>query len=331
MLVDDVTITIKAGDGGKGGMAFRHTAGTIKTPPDGGNGGRGGDIYFEASHDVSDLSEFRFKKKIEAEDGESGRRNNQYGKAGEDITVKVPIGTTIEDIHTGDVAELDKQGDRFLVARGGRGGLGNREVNKRGRSNPEVLRLEEGEPGEEKEIHLVLKLIAEVGLVGFPNAGKSTLINALTRSKSKIGAYPFTTLEPQLGVMDSIVLADIPGLIEGASSGKGLGIQFLKHIEKTKLLVHLIDVTSENPFDAYMLIRNEFKEYGGVLLEKPEIVVLTKTDLVNENELSEKKEQLQKTGKEITTLSVYDEKSLEKIRTLIQEKVNVLRLEEPTV
>lgn len=320
-LVDDVTIKIKAGDGGNGGRAFHTNYGSMRTVPDGGNGGYGGDVFFEGTSNLNDLSEFRYRKSIKAQDGVRGKNKSLNGAKGKDSVILVPLGTTIIDVNTQDAFEILKHGNRVLAAAGGRGGTGNAEptvkTNRYDHDVPSLL----GQAGESRELHLILNIIADIGLVGLPNAGKSSLLKTVTRATPKIGNYPFTTLEPNLGTMDKITLADIPGLVEGASEGKGLGIQFLKHIEKTKVLVHCIDSTVEDPYKTYQVVRSEFAAYNKKLLSKKEIIFLTKTDLIEKSEVEEKIKALKKNKKEIYTLSIYDQKSVENIEKILKQAV----------
>ncbi len=316
-LIDDVTIRVKAGKGGDGGRSFHQNYGSVKSSADGGSGGRGGDIYFEGTSNLSDLSEFKFKKVVEAPDGARGMNKNLDGKRGESITVLVPLGTTIIDNKTQETVEILESNMPVLLARGGQGQTGNHD------RTDNLNRFEEAraiaQNGEEKELHLILKLIADVGLIGLPNAGKSSLLKTLTAATPKIGNYPFTTLEPNLGVIpgEKIVIADIPGLVEGASRGKGLGIQFLKHIQKTKILFHCIDSLSENPLETYMTVRREFEEYNPEILEKDEIILLTKIDLAQDSQIAKQKMALKKTKRKIVTVSIYDEESIGRLRDVI--------------
>jgi len=321
MLVDDVTITIKAGNGGNGSASLKRNAQTAKGGPDGGNGGNGGNIYFVGSHNVADLSEFRFKKKAKADDGVPGKKNNLYGRNADDLHIVVPIGTRITDTKTNETLEITDETPR-LVAKGGKGGRGNNEF--KSATNQTPLEYEKGEPGEEKEIRLELRLIADIGLVGLPNVGKSSLLSQLTNAQPRIGDYAFTTLEPNLGVMGKTIIADNPGLIEGASSGKGLGIKFLKHIEKTKLLVHCISATDKNPLESYNTIRDEFKAYSKDLLEKPGIVVLTKIDLIDENELKEKLKLLKKTKKPLLYITLANEATIVELKEYLANTLEAL-------
>ena len=315
-LIDDVHITVKAGDGGNGGTAKKQMFGSKKTAPDGGNGGWGGNVYFKGDTNVSDLSQFQFMKKIRAENGVNGLNKDLDGAKGEDVTVLVPFGTTVRDEDTGEWVEILTDLP-FAVAHGGEGGMGNHDY------KPELKKFEsrkfEGEKGEERKLHLVLNLIADIGLVGLPNAGKSSLLKALTNAVPKIGNYPFTTLEPNLGALGNIILADIPGLIEGASKGKGLGIQFLKHIKKTKVLLHCIDVAQEDVAEIYNTVRDEFGEFDKSLLEKEEVILLTKIDLVDKRVVDSKIKELKKLNKKVFAITIYDENSLENLKNIITQ------------
>lgn len=315
MLVDDVTITITAGKGGDGAVSFRRNAQTPRGGPDGGNGGNGGSVYFQGIDDILGLRDFRFKKLIQAEDGIKGAKQNLYGRAGKDIVIKVPVGTLITDQETQEQWEITDTTSKILLAKGGIGGRGNNEFKSAVNQTPRYA--EKGTPGQERVIHLELKLIADIGFIGLPNAGKSSLLKALTNATPKIGNYPFTTLEPHLGMLKGITLADIPGLIEGASTGKGLGIQFLRHVEKTKLLVHCIDITTEKILDTYHIIREELYAYNKAILDKPEIIVLTKSDLITEKEAKEVIKKAKKLKKEVLTVSVINDTELDKLKSFL--------------
>ena len=313
--IDDVHIVVKAGNGGNGATATKQIFGSKKTAPDGGNGGNGGSVYFKADQNLSDLAEFRYKKKIVGVDGVAGSHKDLDGQNGEDITVLVPYGTLITDEKTGEYVELITDLP-FCVARGGQGGMGNHDF------KPALKRFagrkHQGEAGEERALHLVLRLIADVGLVGLPNAGKSSLLKALTNATPKVGDYPFTTLEPNLGAFGKLIIADIPGLIEGASGGKGLGVQFLKHIKKTKILLHCVDGSDPSPVTAYNTVRNEFKSYDPELLTKKEIILVTKTDLVEPADTKKTVAALKKVNKDVMAVSLYDEKSIESVKKLLE-------------
>lgn len=317
MFVDSVTLHIKAGDGGDGSASFLRNGLTAKGGPDGGNGGNGGNIYFQGSTNIRDLKEFRFKKKIRALDGTSGGRQKKYGKNAEHTTVLVPVGTIITDKETGRVYEIMDTEHPYLIALGGRGGRGNVEF--KSATNQAPTFAEKGTKGEEKTLHLELKLIADVGLIGLPNAGKSSLLSVLTHANPKIGNYPFTTLEPNIGMLENFAIADIPGLIEGASQGKGLGIAFLKHIEKTKIIVHCIDVTDENPLQTYQTVRQEFEHFNKKLLEKPEIILLTKTDLVDQAVVAERMHVFKKSHDHVLSVSVFEEKSVIELKEQLKQ------------
>ena len=312
MLIDDVVITIKAGNGGNGSLSFRRNAQTDKGGPDGGNGGNGGSVYLQGSTDIADLAQFRYKKNIRGQNGIAGKQKNLFGKNGEDTIVLVPVGTRVIDTSTGVILEIGKKSEFFLIAHGGKGGKGNNEFKSALNQTP--LEFEKGEKGEEKKVRLELRLIADVGFVGYPNAGKSSLLLALTNATPKIGDYPFTTLEPNLGIAQGIILADIPGIIEGASKGKGLGFRFLRHIEKTKILVYCIDSTEENLWKIYTTLQSEFKAYNASLLEKPELILFTKIDLITPKILVEKQAVFLKEGKKVLGLSIHNEKTLSEFK-----------------
>lgn len=280
--IDEARIAVKAGDGGNGVVSFRREKFIPKGGPDGGNGGNGGSVFVEADRQLNTLLDYRYHRSYEAERGENGRGKNQFGKYGEDVTLRVPCGTIVKDAVTSEtVADLTYDGEAVEVAKGGKGGKGNAEFATSTNQAPRIC--EPGTKGEERELLFELKLLADVGLVGFPNAGKSTLISVMSAARPKIADYPFTTLTPNLGIVrfaegKSFTVADIPGLIEGAHTGKGLGIQFLRHIERTRVLVFLIETTSEDIKKDYKVLRNELSEYSGALVQKPHIVALTKTD-----------------------------------------------------
>ena len=307
MLVDNIDLIIKAGDGGDGAATFLRNEGKAKGGPDGGNGGNGGNIYFRGSTNINDLHEFRYKKRIAAEDGIPGKHKKLFGKNAEHLTIYLPLGTRVTDNVSGKIIEIIDTATAILVAKGGKGGRGNTEFKSATNQTPRYA--EKGTMGEEKKLLLELRLIADVGLIGLPNAGKSSLLSVLTNATPKIGAYAFTTLEPNIGMMNKHAIADIPGLIEGASRGKGLGVEFLKHIEKTKVLVHCIDSSTEDVQKAYSTVRNEFEQYNYSLLDKPEIILLTKTDLTDEEAIKKNVKILEKTGK-VLTCSIYNPETL---------------------
>jgi GTP-binding protein len=317
-LIDDVHITVIAGNGGHGATATKQLFGTKKTAPDGGNGGNGGNIYFIGDNNISDLSEFKFKKKIKAPDGVNGGNKDLDGANAPHMYVKVPFGTLITDVKTGHYVEILSDLP-FCVAYGGHGGMGNHDYKPDLRKM--TYRYQEGEKGDNRELHLVLNLIADIGLVGYPNAGKSSLLKTLTNAVPKIGDYAFTTLEPNLGAMGKTIIADIPGLIEGASEGKGLGIQFLKHIKKTKVLLHCVSVEEDDVVASYESVRSEFKKYDASLLTKKEIVLLTKTDLADKEQIAEKIKELQKVNSHVIDVSIYNEGSINTLKEKIEKLV----------
>lgn len=285
MFLDQVTIFVKAGAGGDGAATFRREAFVPRGGPDGGDGGRGGSVYLEVDPSLTTLRDFQYRHHVRAGSGGRGERQRRHGKAGEDLVLKVPPGTAVYDAETGAlVADLVAAGQRVLVARGGRGGLGNAHFATATHQAPR--HAQKGEPGEERHLRLELRLIADVGLVGLPNAGKSTLLAALTAARPKIAPYPFTTLEPNLAVLDlgeddprRPTIADVPGLIEGASSGAGLGHAFLRHVERTRLLVHVVDGAGRDPEWDFRVIRDELEAYDPALLERPVLVAFNKIDL----------------------------------------------------
>lgn len=319
MFVDSVTINVKAGNGGNGSVHFRRDAQTAKGGPDGGNGGNGGHIYIQGSKNLNDLRQFQFKKSIKAENGVDGQGKNLFGKNASHLTIYVPIGTEVHDLTNNMVTEIVDEERKMLIAHGGKGGRGNYEFKTATNRTP--MEAEKGELGEEKQIHFELKMIAQVGLVGLPNAGKSSLLSVMTRAKPTIGNYPFTTLEPNIGMMDTHAIADIPGLIEGASDGKGLGIKFLKHIEKTHILVHCIDAADEHPEESYKIVREEFGKFSKELLKKTEIILITKTDLVDQDQVTKIKKLFQKKKKKVFTSSIYDEKSIEALKKFLNSVI----------
>lgn len=296
MFIDEARIRVKAGDGGNGCMAFRREKFVPRGGPSGGDGGRGGDVIMESSERHNTLVHFRFNPEHKAERGRHGEGSNCTGREGESLVLKVPVGTELYDDVTGElIHDFAHPDERIVVARGGRGGRGNQHFATPTHQAPREHEL--GRPGEERAYRLELKLLADAGLVGYPNVGKSTLISRLSAARPKIADYPFTTLQPNLGVVtigdppheESFVVADIPGLIEGASAGAGLGVQFLRHIERTRVLVHLVDVSDgsgrESPVDDFKVIQSELKNFGHGLDEKPMIVVASKADVANPEKL----------------------------------------------
>jgi GTP-binding protein len=317
MLIDEATITVKAGNGGNGRSSFKRNAQTAKGGPDGGNAGNGGNVYVVGINDFTTLTEFRYKKNVRAEDGVNGGKQNLYGRNGEDLVIQIPVGTQVTNLTTQESFEVTDTTTKILLAKGGKGGRGNNEF--KSATNQTPYYAEKGESGEEKRISLELKLIADIGLIGLPNSGKSSLLDALTNAHPKIGAYAFTTLEPNLGVLSGLVIADIPGLIEGASMGKGLGDKFLRHVEKTRILIHCLDLLSTDLRKDYQAIKKELEVYNTDLLNKKELLVLTKTDMVDGKTLKKDLKIGEKLNTQCITVSIYDDASLEALKAKILE------------
>ncbi len=310
--VDEITIHATAGHGGSGVVRWLHIKGTEKGGPAGGDGGKGGDIIFEGVRDLAVLSNYRYDKKFRAENGFSGDNNNKHGADGRPIVLQVPVGTIVKDVTRGETIEILAAGDRKVLFKGGPGGFGNDHFKSSTHQNP--MEATPGKPGQAGDIHITLKLIADAGLVGFPNAGKSSLLNALTNATSKVGAYPFTTLSPHLGDLYGYLVADIPGLIEGASTGRGLGSKFLRHVERTRFIVHLVSAEQESLEEAYLNIRKELEAFGSGLADKQELVVLSKTDLLTPEQEKTAIETLKKvSGKEVISISILDDESIKRI------------------
>ncbi len=313
MLIDDLTIRITSGKGGNGIVAFNSNM--MSLGPTGSSGGKGGSIYFEGISDLSALNSLRNQKVFKAEDGEIGHRQLNDGKAGKDLIIKIPVGTVIHNLDTSADHEIVKIGEQIMIAEGGRGGKGN--FHFRGPHNTSPKEFQYGLPGQEFNIRLELKMIADVGLIGLPNAGKSSLINELTNAKSKVANYHFTTLEPHLGVYYDLVLADLPGLIEGASEGKGLGVKFLRHVERTNILFHLVSAESEDPVKDYKSIRKELGAYNKLLLEKDEYLFLSKADMSDEKSNKKKLAQLKKINHNASLLSIHDIDTITKVQKIL--------------
>ena len=322
MLVDDVTIKVQAGAGGKGAVAFNKTK--MMLGPAGGSGGAGGNVWFEGVADISALRQFRHRKDVRAEDGKDGRGQFVDGRAGEDTVLMVPVGTVVHDRAAARTEEIAKIGERVLAAKGGKGGRGNFQF--RSSTNTSPKQAEPGTMGEGATLRLELKLIADVGFVGLPNVGKSTLLNLLTNAKAKVANYAFTTLEPNLGAFYELILADIPGLIEGAHEGKGLGMKFLRHVERTRVLFHCIASDSDDIASDYRTVRTELKAYNPELLKKPEYVFLTRSDMAEDDELVEKIAELKKLKLKPELISAYDEKSLKSVRDALAAVAKAKRI-----
>jgi GTP-binding protein len=338
MFIDEATIRVKAGDGGNGCLAFRREKFVPRGGPSGGDGGKGGDVIMESSERHNTLVHFRFNPEYKAERGRHGEGSNKTGREGADITLKVPVGTMVYDEETGaKVWDFARPDERIIIAHGGRGGRGNARFATSTHQAPREH--EDGRPGEERIFRLELKLLADVGLVGFPNVGKSTLISRISAARPKIADYPFTTLEPNLGVVVagdkkneiSFVVADIPGLIEGAHEGAGLGTQFLRHIERTRLLVHLVDVSdaSGRPdvVNDVEVILGELDSFGAHLAEKPMLMVASKIDAANKDKLAKLKQYCKKKKLPLYPISAVTGEGIEKLKFAMAEKVEALRAE----
>ena len=329
--VDKVNVSVAAGDGGNGKLSFRHEKFIDKGGPDGGDGGHGGDVVLEASRNQNTLAAFRFQKEIKADDGKPGGKTRMHGRSGKPLIVAVPVGTvaTTADGHV--LADLTTDGQREIIAKGGKGGFGNAHFVSSRRQAPNFA--EKGEPGESHSLQFELKMIADVGLVGLPNAGKSTLLSKLSNARPEIADYPFTTLTPNLGVVDvdkesSILMADIPGLIEGAASGKGLGHDFLRHVERTAVILHLIDAYQSNAAEAYITIRDELVAYSKDLGKRSEVIALTKVEGLDEEIINDLISQLRRVVPKKTEIYAISSQAGSGIKPLLfalKEKVNTER------
>lgn len=319
--IDEAKFNVKAGDGGNGCVSFRREKYVPKGGPNGGDGGHGGSVVIVASSKLHSLIDFRFKSHFKAERGMHGQGKNMHGRKGKDCIVTVPVGSVIKDAETNDtLADLVHEGDRFIAAEGGSGGLGNSHFASGSNRTPRFAT--KGKEGEERWLKIELKLIADVGLVGLPNAGKSTLLSKLSAANPKIADYPFTTLEPQLGVLHlpyhkSCIIADIPGLIEGASEGVGLGHIFLRHIERTKILLHVIDASQENAVPDFKIINAELENYKEELLQRKHLVVLNKSDITDVKRLQNLKKYFEQEGYQAVDISALQEDNIESLKELI--------------
>jgi len=303
--VDEITLHLKAGRGGDGVVRWRHEKGIEKGGPWGGNGGRGGDVYAVGVRDIGILAAYKNNKAFEASSGEPGGKALKQGPSGKDFDLKLPVGSKVKNLESGHELEIMEEGERVLLLKGGRGGLGNDHFKSSTNQNP--FQWTPGEPGEEADFEIELLLIVDIGLVGLPNAGKSSMLNALTAARSKVGDFPFTTVEPALGSLYGLVIADIPGLIEGAASGRGLGLKFLRHIERTKALVHCVSAESPDPLSDYQIVRKELGLYNKEIIGKKEVVVLTKVDTLSKEEREEKIKIMGNASMEVLVFSIIDD------------------------
>ncbi len=322
MFVDRVNVVIQAGKGGDGNLSFRHEKFRAKGGPDGGDGGNGGDVVLQASRNQNTLGAFRYKKYLSAKNGEPGGKRKRHGKNGDSLVVDVPVGTMVIDSQNNTLADLTEDGQTEIIASGGKGGFGNAHFISSTRQAPRIA--EKGEQGESIDVTFELKMIADVGIIGLPNAGKSTLLSVVSNAKPEIADYPFTTIRPNLGVVDvnktnSLLLADIPGLIEGASEGKGLGDEFLRHVERTSALLHMIDAYSADNLASYRTINKELADYKVDLSKRPQIVALSKIDGVNEKELASKLKKLKKAVPKGTPVLAFSSNSRQGIDALLRE------------
>lgn len=308
MFVDEITIYARAGKGGDGVVRWRHEKGKEYSGPSGGNGGRGGDVIARAVRDLNVFSAYRHKKEFLAKCGVDGMKDSREGKNGDDLVIDVPIGTIITNKKNGAISELLVEGEKHVLLKGGKGGLGNEHF--KGPKNTRPSECTAGAEGEDADFFMEVRLVVDAGLVGLPNAGKSSLLNMLTRARHKVADYPFTTLAPGLGVLYGYVLADIPGIIRGAASGKGLGHTFLRHINRARVLLHCVSLENEDIMEAYKTIRGELEMYDSELAAKREIIILTKSDIVSEKEAISAVAKMEDVNKNIFVVSIYDDGSI---------------------
>lgn len=329
MFIDEVEISLKAGKGGNGVATFRHEKFVPKGGPDGGDGGNGGNIYFETDFNTDTLSFFNLKKIFKAEDGENGKNKKMYGKYGKNLFLKIPPGTTIYEVKEGKtnkIIDLIKNKEKLLICKGGKGGLGN--IHFKSSTNQTPKEFTKGELGERKRIKLELSMIADVGIIGLPNSGKSSLISVVSSAKPKIANYPFTTIIPNLGVVNhkgnKFIVADIPGLIENASCGKGLGHRFLKHIKRNKMLIYLLDISAKDFIKDYQIITNELKNYDKELIKKPKLIVFNKIDLISDKfNIVRKKINKFFIDENVQYISVAQKKNINKLLDLIINNIKL--------
>ena len=327
--VDQAKFYVKAGDGGKGCVSFRREKFVPRGGPDGGDGGRGGSVILESSSRLQSLIDFRFRSHFKAERGVHGKGKDMHGRKGKDCIMTVPVGSIIKDSETGEViADLNEDGEQMIVAQGGKGGLGNPHFSSGTNRTPRIATS--GTEGEEKWLLIELKLIADIGLVGLPNAGKSTLLSQLSAANPKVAPYPFTTLEPQLGVLhlkyrESCIIADIPGLIEGAHEGVGLGFTFLRHIERTRIILHVLDASSEDVLADFQVVANELAAYNDELVERTTMVILNKSDIAEEEEIEILQKSLKEKGLESAVISGLTGDGIEDLKERIEDLLDAFK------
>ncbi len=324
--LDEITIHAKAGKGGNGVVSWRREKFIAKGGPNGGDGGQGGDVFIKAIRSLRVLDQYRSKKEFLAPNGVHGGSRSFKGANGEDLYIEFPIGSKITKVATGEVFELSHEGQEIRILRGGAGGHGNEHF--KSSTNQAPKEATPGKDGEESDLHIEVSLIADVGLVGFPNAGKSSLLNALTNATAKVGEYPFTTIDPNLGDLYGYIIADIPGLIEGASSGKGLGFTFLRHITKTKIILHLVSLEQSDCMKAYETIRGELEKFGQGLTEKEEVILLTKTDVTTPDVVEKTKKEFESLNKKVFAVTLFDD---ENVKAFQDEFVHYLKTKTSSV